>query len=103
MGRGKIGGKAVPDIANKQKRAAVVQRMKKEGGKTAKEKRRARQKEAAALGEDAPDLSKQQRTLESTREADLTVVPDAGHSCFEPGILSALVEACDRFADLQAS
>ena len=74
MGRGKIGGKAVPDIANKQKRAAVVQRMKKEGGKTAKEKRRARQKEAAALGEDAPDLSKQQRTLESTREADLTVV-----------------------------
>ena len=34
-------------------------------------------------------------------EAQFTVVPDAGHSCFEPGTLSALVEACDRFADLE--
>ncbi len=30
-------------------------------------------------------------------EADLTVVPDAGHSVSEPGITSALVEAMDRF------
>ena len=36
-------------------------------------------------------------------EAEFSVVPDAGHSCFEPGILSALVDACDRFADLKAS
>lgn len=31
-------------------------------------------------------------------EAELTIVPDAGHSFDEPGILSALVEATDRFA-----
>jgi proline iminopeptidase len=30
-------------------------------------------------------------------EADLRVVPDAGHSALEPGIRSALVEATDRF------
>jgi proline iminopeptidase len=30
-------------------------------------------------------------------EADLRVVPDAGHSAFEPGILSELVEATDRY------
>jgi len=30
-------------------------------------------------------------------EADLQVVPDAGHSAMEPGILSALVDATDRF------
>ncbi|MBE9070981.1 alpha/beta hydrolase, partial [Leptolyngbya cf. ectocarpi LEGE 11479] len=30
-------------------------------------------------------------------EAELVVVPDAGHSATEPGILSALVEATDRF------
>jgi proline iminopeptidase len=28
----------------------------------------------------------------------LTIVPDAGHSAFEPGIIAALVEATDRFA-----
>ncbi len=31
-------------------------------------------------------------------EADLVVVPDAGHSAFEPGIARALVAATDRFA-----
>ncbi|MEZ4410996.1 MAG: hypothetical protein R3A52_31630 [Polyangiales bacterium] len=32
-------------------------------------------------------------------EADFTVVPDAGHSVVEPGILRALVRATDRFAN----
>ncbi|MFM7624991.1 MAG: alpha/beta fold hydrolase, partial [Gammaproteobacteria bacterium] len=31
-------------------------------------------------------------------EADLRVVPDAGHSAFEPGILAELVAATDRYA-----
>lgn len=31
-------------------------------------------------------------------EADLFVIPDAGHSAFEPGISRALVAATDRFA-----
>ncbi len=31
-------------------------------------------------------------------EADLRVVPDAGHSAFEPGNLSELVAATDRYA-----
>ena len=31
-------------------------------------------------------------------EADLRIIPDAGHSALEPGTLSALVEATDRFA-----
>lgn len=30
-------------------------------------------------------------------EADLQVIPDAGHSAFEPGITDALVRATDRF------
>lgn len=33
-------------------------------------------------------------------EAELIVIPDAGHSMSEPGILSALIEATDRFANL---
>jgi proline iminopeptidase len=33
-------------------------------------------------------------------EAELIVVPDAGHSMTEPGIRSALLEATDRFAQL---
>jgi proline iminopeptidase len=32
-------------------------------------------------------------------EADLRIVPDAGHAISEPGIVSALVEATDRFRD----
>jgi len=31
-------------------------------------------------------------------DADFTMVPDAGHAFDEPGILSALIEATDRFA-----
>jgi proline iminopeptidase len=30
-------------------------------------------------------------------QADYRIVPDAGHSAWEPGILSALVEATERF------
>jgi proline iminopeptidase len=33
-------------------------------------------------------------------EAELIVIPDAGHSMTEPGIRSALIEATDRFAKL---
>lgn len=33
-------------------------------------------------------------------EAELVVVPDAGHSMTEPGIRSALIEASDRFVSL---
>lgn len=36
-------------------------------------------------------------------EAELIVVPDAGHSMLERGIASALVEATDKFARLQSS
>ncbi len=34
-------------------------------------------------------------------QAELIVVPDAGHSMSEPGILSALIEATDKFATQQ--
>lgn len=34
-------------------------------------------------------------------EADLRIIPDAGHSATEPGIVSALVEATDRFREGQ--
>jgi proline iminopeptidase len=33
-------------------------------------------------------------------EADLRIIPDAGHAASEPGIVDALVEATDRFKDL---
>jgi proline iminopeptidase len=33
-------------------------------------------------------------------EADFKIIPDAGHASTEPGILSALVEATDRFRNL---
>ena len=36
--------------------------------------------------------------LDAGEQAELVVVPDAGHSAFEPGILEALVAATDRFA-----
>ncbi|WP_404784297.1 prolyl aminopeptidase [Altericista sp. CCNU0014] len=36
----------------------------------------------------------------SLPQSELIVVPDAGHSMTEPGIRSALIEACDRFAEL---
>ncbi|GAA1000822.1 prolyl aminopeptidase [Subtercola frigoramans] len=38
---------------------------------------------------------------EAWPEASFTMVPDAGHAFDEPGILDALIEATDRFADLQ--
>jgi proline iminopeptidase len=31
-------------------------------------------------------------------EAELRMIPDAGHAFDEPGILDALIEATDRFA-----
>ncbi len=37
---------------------------------------------------------------EAWPQAELTVVPDAGHSAMEPGIRRALVEATDRFREL---
>jgi proline iminopeptidase len=33
-------------------------------------------------------------------ESDLKIIHDAGHSMKEPGILSALVEACDKYKNL---
>jgi proline iminopeptidase len=38
--------------------------------------------------------------LQAWPESKLVVVPDAGHSMKEDGILSELVKACDVFADL---
>ena len=35
-------------------------------------------------------------------EADLQIIPDAGHSAAEPGIISALVDATDRFREMQS-
>jgi proline iminopeptidase len=34
-------------------------------------------------------------------EAELKVIPDAGHSALEPGISSALIEATDRFREMK--
>jgi proline iminopeptidase len=34
-------------------------------------------------------------------ESELQIIPDAGHSSTEPGIISALVDATDRFRDMQ--
>jgi len=34
------------------------------------------------------------------KQAELFIIPDAGHSMKEPGILSELVKACDKFSDL---
>jgi proline iminopeptidase len=34
-------------------------------------------------------------------EAELQIIPDAGHSMAEPGILQALVAATQRFAQLK--
>jgi len=46
--------------------------------------------------ENAWDLSR------ALPDADLRIVPDAGHSAFEPGILHELVSATDRYADRPA-
>jgi proline iminopeptidase len=34
-------------------------------------------------------------------EAELQIIPDAGHSAMEPGITGALVDATDRFRSAQ--
>jgi proline iminopeptidase len=34
-------------------------------------------------------------------ESELQIIPDAGHSASEPGIISALVDATDRFREKQ--
>jgi len=34
-------------------------------------------------------------------QADYRVIPDAGHSIWEPGILRAILEACERFKNLR--
>jgi len=31
-------------------------------------------------------------------EADFRIVPDAGHSAFEPGTTRELIKACDRYS-----
>ena len=75
MAKGKAGaGAKVPKIKNAAKRVAVYQKMRKEGEKTARTARKVRQKEAEELGADAPDRSLQQRTLETARDKDDTVV-----------------------------
>jgi len=33
--------------------------------------------------------------------ADLKIIPDAGHSAKEPGIVSELVKACEKYKDLE--
>ncbi len=73
MAKGKLHGKAVPKIKNKIKRVQVYQKFKKEGEKEQHKARRARQKEAEELGAAAP-ARPAQRTLETAREADDTVV-----------------------------
>lgn len=76
MGRGTIrgsGGAKVSSIKNKVKRVAVYQKLKKEGQKKDREGRKIRQKEAEALGEDAPKPPPQ-RTLDNTRETEESMV-----------------------------
>lgn len=34
-------------------------------------------------------------------EAELVIVPDAGHSAYEPGITAELLNALDRFAGIK--
>jgi proline iminopeptidase len=34
-------------------------------------------------------------------EAELVIVPDAGHSAYEPGITAELLNATDRFAGVK--
>ena len=73
MGKGRLGGRSVPQIKNKIKRVQVYQKLKKEGETAARKARKSRQKDAEALGEEAPKPPPQ-RTLDNTREADLTIV-----------------------------
>jgi ribosome production factor 1 len=73
MAKGKMKGSAMPNIKNKMKRVQVYQKMKKQGIATERRERKARQKEAEALGDEAP-ARPAQRTLDNTREADGTIV-----------------------------
>jgi proline iminopeptidase len=41
------------------------------------------------------------RLARSWPEAELTIVPDAGHSALEPGTRVALIEAVERFRDME--
>eukprot|EP00967_Tisochrysis_lutea_P074283 scaffold99696_cov31-Tisochrysis_lutea.AAC.2 len=77
MAKGRLGGasrngRAGKEIRNKIKRQAVYHKLKKEGGAAQRKARALRQKEAAALGDDAPKPV--QKTLDNTREADETLV-----------------------------
>ncbi|KAL1525516.1 hypothetical protein AB1Y20_020372 [Prymnesium parvum] len=78
MGKGRLksGNAKLKGIRNKLKRVEVYQKLKKEGEATKRKERKARQKEAEALGEAAPKPPPQ-KTLDNTREVDDTIVqPD---------------------------
>lgn len=91
MAKGKMGGaKGEIKIKNKIKRVAVYQKLRKDGERKQRGERKARQKEAEALGDAAP-ARPPPRTLDNTREADDTVVqPGDDEVAFEDG--------CDEFA-----
>ena len=79
MAKGKVGAGAqkLKGIKCKAKRIEVFQKLKKEGDAANRKDRKKRQKDAEALGDDAPDLKLQQKTLDNTREVDETIVgPD---------------------------
>ena len=76
MAKGKVGAGAqkLKGIKCKAKRIEVFQKLKKEGDTQNRKDRKKRQKDAEALGDDAPDLKLQQKTLDNTREVDETIV-----------------------------
>ena len=79
MARGKVGAgvQKLKGIKCKAKRIEVFQKLKKEGDTQNRKDRKKRQKDTEALGDDAPDLKLQQKTLDNTREVDETIVgPD---------------------------
>ena len=85
MAKGKLGKGNVSRIKNKQKRVQVYNIQKKEGDKAARAARKQRQKDAEALGEEAPRPV--QRTLDNTREIDQTMVqPGDEEVAFEDSI-----------------
>ena len=76
MAKGKVGagGQKLKGITCKAKRVEVFQKLKKEGDAQKRKDRKKRQKDAEALGDEAPDLKLQQKTLDNTRELDETIV-----------------------------
>ena len=76
MAKGKVGagGQKLKGIKCKAKRVEVFQKLKKEGDAQKRKDRKKRQKDAEALGDEAPDLKLQQKTLDNTRELDETIV-----------------------------